>query len=549
MQNKKAFSFVEIIIAISIIILLAVIWISSKQWYDENINNTMVLSNIETINNALESFAQENSILPMPGWNTNFFTQDTSYSHSYEDPATFWVYGSITEDTIPKKYLDTIPLDPRTNSYYAYGKTKATKWYELASVQIIDSIATARVAWNYAAETWPYNLIREYNGPNFVYNGSKTNLPYNPEELVLIATDQNWVIYRQWDTITVASWSTLEIFFSDWSVSVIWDTEKETNLTLTELSFPKGDNLNTLVKLSLWAGTIWTKATHLNDNSGFEVYTQDSTAAVRWTIFWISTDWNNYTDTKVIQWIVEVTKITDNNSIETLRDGQEIRIYSWTGEQYPDTNMSLPEFSKNTEQRDNETVNAVQSANEATTNNLWEEWDIVFYDWFDNSLTTNVAGNNQITKTHSWFTVSNWMLNASWTGGYLKYENLNLDWGFAIEMSVRGEALNRNWNYTLFKLSDNNNKLELQNDDNIFFWDSYWLKYNNQITTTGFDKVTLINDNWSISLKINWNEVTWTWNPPNILLITDILIWANYIFWAYSNQWNDIIDYVKIYNK
>jgi hypothetical protein len=42
------------------------------------------------------------------------------------------VYGSITEDTIAKKYLDILPLDPRTNSYYSYGKTKNTNQFEIA---------------------------------------------------------------------------------------------------------------------------------------------------------------------------------------------------------------------------------------------------------------------------------------------------------------------------------------------------------------------------------------------------------------------------------
>ena len=37
----------------------------------------------------------------------------------------------------------------------------------------------------------------------------------------------------------------------------------------------------TLVKLTLTAGTIWTKATHLDTDSEFEIYTTDSTAAVR----------------------------------------------------------------------------------------------------------------------------------------------------------------------------------------------------------------------------------------------------------------------------
>ena len=191
---------------------------------------------------------------------------------------------------------------------------------------------------NYTAENWPYGLIREYNGADFVYNDSKQNLPYNPQELVLIATDSQWNIFREWDTIKVDnigniyknetilySWTAdLELFFSDGSVSIL---EKDSQLTLTKLNFPKENNLTTFVKLTLQSGKIWTKATSLNDESEFQVSTTDSTAAVRWTIFSVAKDING-TTTQVIIWKVEVTQnqtqdskeITDKQSIKTTQN-------------------------------------------------------------------------------------------------------------------------------------------------------------------------------------------------------------------------------------
>ena len=65
----------------------------------------------------------------------------------------------MTENTLPKKYIDILPLDPRTNSYYAYGKTKDYTEFELAAVQIIRENPVAKVIWNYKAEVWPFNLI------------------------------------------------------------------------------------------------------------------------------------------------------------------------------------------------------------------------------------------------------------------------------------------------------------------------------------------------------------------------------------------------------
>jgi len=67
-MNKKAISFVEIIISISIIVLLASIWLSYKASYDDNKFNTKVESDLASLNNSFLSYKQENSTLPNPGW-------------------------------------------------------------------------------------------------------------------------------------------------------------------------------------------------------------------------------------------------------------------------------------------------------------------------------------------------------------------------------------------------------------------------------------------------------------------------------------------------
>lgn len=368
MINKKAFSFVEILIVVSILGLLTIMWIASRNWYVENRDNAKVISDTQTITSALESFSTETQSLPMPGWNINFFAKDTSYIHSYDDSETFWVYGSLTETTLAKRYLDSLPLDPRTNSYYSYGKTKDTNEFEIASIQVNDYEPIAMVVWNYTAETGPYNLIREYNWPNFVYDWSKTNLPYNPDELLLIATDSDWNIYKQWDTISTQAWETKEIFFSDGSVSVI---QENSSLTLNELDFKWENNLNTVVKLGLQAGRIWTKATSLNDNSEFEIYTSDTAAAVRWTIFWV---FDNST-VVLIEWKIDVFEansngiadITNKETIEVLK-WEAHKVYKksnwWTTPVSEDDDIDVPEdFSHNNDIRQEETVAMITEEN------------------------------------------------------------------------------------------------------------------------------------------------------------------------------------------
>lgn len=341
-NNKSAFSLVEIIIAIAIMILLAVISLNSSSKYSENRDNSKVISDIATINNALEAYSTENWDLPMPKGNNNFFKADASYAHSYENSETYGVHGFVTNKTLPKKYMNFLPLDPRTNAFYAYWKTKSNlnelvkNQYEIASVVLKNHEAKAKVVGNYTAEIWPYNLIREYNWANFVYDGSIVNFPYNPEELLLTAKIGNydWVvtinwdvnlekILVQWDVITVAQNAYAEIYFSDGTVSTLWDTTKESKLTLSRLVFKEEDNLLTDIKLALSAGSIWSKATSLDDDSEFEIYTTDTSAAVRWTIFGVEKDVNSSNITVVV-WKVEVHEVVGVTDIEDLSDTLEV---------------------------------------------------------------------------------------------------------------------------------------------------------------------------------------------------------------------------------
>ena len=341
-SNKRAFSFVEIIITLSIIVLLAVIWLNANNNYQERTVNAKIVSDIETINNALTQYANENNSLPIPGGNNNFFKADASYAHSYDDNETFWVHGFITENTIPKKYLQVVPIDPATNQYYAYGKTKeenntitnyskVANQFEIAWVFKENNTSRAFVRGNYTAKVWPFNLIREYNGPNFVFDEGMY-LPYNGDERLLTAKiwdySGNVTINGNtenisstelvaWDEIVVPAWETADIYFSDGSKSILWDVSEESRLILSQLDFVQEDNLATKVKLVLWGGTLWNKASHLDQDSGFEIYTTDSTAAVRWTIFWVNKTVSN-TNITVQKWKIEIAKVTSATDTDAL---------------------------------------------------------------------------------------------------------------------------------------------------------------------------------------------------------------------------------------
>ncbi len=81
-MNKKGFSFVEIIVAITIIILLAITVSTLHSNTKTKTLNTRTIADINTLDNGFMSYIQENQSLPDPRGNTNWFTIDTSYSEA-----------------------------------------------------------------------------------------------------------------------------------------------------------------------------------------------------------------------------------------------------------------------------------------------------------------------------------------------------------------------------------------------------------------------------------------------------------------------------------
>lgn len=330
--QNKAFTFVELIVSVWIILLVSIVWFTSYNSSLEKKDNVKVVSDLATINNAFKTFFSETKTLPEASGNKSFYKADWSYAHDASDSA-YGVSSFVSDKTFAAKYLNSVPLDPRTGYFYAYAKTIDNKYYEIAWVEKQDNNYKSVVAGNYKT-TWDElsNLVREYNWPEFVANNSVNHFPYNPEEKVLTAqindfsgtitithnwkqidqTDVNWVLDTAlvtWDKISVWIASKASIYFSDGSKSYLWDTNSVSDLDLSDMSYKEDSNLFTKVKLVLNIWTLWTSASKMSDNSSFEVDSSNTVAAVRWTIFWVSVDTSSNTNVVVIRWAVEVDKI------------------------------------------------------------------------------------------------------------------------------------------------------------------------------------------------------------------------------------------------
>lgn len=348
MKNKKAFTFVEVIITLTIIVLISIVAFKYSTNSKEKTLNAKVESDILAINNSIKSRFSEKWEVLLPDWNRNYFKKNGAYSHEKfddeENPA-FWVYGKISENILEKKYLSKVPNDPRTWEFYSYGVSKDWK-IEIAWVVNKSGTFLAKVAWDYSWESVA-GLIREYNWAYFVTD-QNDNLPYNPEKIVLNATDKAKNTFYEWDKINY-NWQILtkndtkidgpifekfndkfyyELFFSDgtiWKIELKNESEKFSLVLGTENSKLQIEENGKKSKLAMFleAWKIWIFAPDMEESkSELSVETSDLTAAVRWTYFYILK--NNDTEVNLFKWKLEVTyknwwkkDLSENNDTTT----------------------------------------------------------------------------------------------------------------------------------------------------------------------------------------------------------------------------------------
>lgn len=480
--NFRAFTFVELLITISILALLSVVGYTAINNKQENTLNTKVTSEVETLKNALLLAKQENKVLPMPDGNNNFYAIDTSYSHDYENQDTFGVHGFITQSTLAKKYVDVIPVDPRTNSYYAYGKTKWSEMYEIASVIFENHEPKSKVIWDYTAQQGPFNLIREYNGPYFVDDNSLQNFAYNPYEKILTAKvwENSWnisingvnvssqelenIILVSWDTVHLPEWETATLYFSDGTVSNLWDESQETQLILQNLEFPTQTNLVTKIQLVLESWMIWNKAASLDDESEFEIYTIDSTAAVRGTIFWVQKNPSN-SQIVVSQWNVAVFQNYENDLESLLEKISQNKPISreplrWANitfdEQTQESYIQVPTGQPST---------WVQISSQSASDNQATEIQIEDFEAIPTETKKDIEDNRTKFSKNIWFEIKNFKVSDSLNINQLVLKVHKKIWKSADYIEVTGKYNKK------IQLQNNNLELETTSENNYIFID------------------------------------------------------------------------------
>lgn len=342
-RNKKWFSFVEIIIVISILILLWFVVMKISGDSKQKTINATIESQLSNLWVALNSEITEKKELSLPNGTLNYFNKEWWYSHenfSDKDSESIWVYGVLSQSN----FLSEIPRDPRNNQYYAYGLLKDKQTFEVAWVIKNWADYLAKISGNYTGDKWTISLIREYNWPYFIADW-EGKLPYNPEKVLLTATDKNWnsfeekdvLEHRDWkifknnveiwkiaDLATEENWKKYyDLYFSEWSIARL-DLKDDIKLT-----FWRDNDLFTFVKwndkskiaMFLDAGSMWIFAwSQRESDSDFSVTTADTTAAVRWTVFWV----NAKKQFTLVKWKIDIIK--RNSNPITLNPGERFII-------------------------------------------------------------------------------------------------------------------------------------------------------------------------------------------------------------------------------
>jgi len=188
-KNIKAFTFVELIVVMIIVVILSGVWFSSYVWYISSARDSQRKSDLLQINSALKLYKQKR-------WYYGFPWDYFNITYNSNVVAIQWKLNkNIHIDSI-----DKLPTDPKTKWYYSYSITNNKQEFMLAWTLENSDFNTAFINWNYKsvsknilpsillaiwAAPWTNVEIQSWNwdwSTNrnlFIYDNQEYNLPYN----------------------------------------------------------------------------------------------------------------------------------------------------------------------------------------------------------------------------------------------------------------------------------------------------------------------------------------------------------------------------------
>lgn len=122
MKNKKAFSFVELIVSVTILAIISTIWFISYSSYLWDSRDSQRKSDLAQVWSALKVYKQKRWYYPIPG---NKF----ELTYNWTGIVFQWKF----DENVRLNTLDRLPLDPKSKTWYIYSITKNAQEYEMAA--------------------------------------------------------------------------------------------------------------------------------------------------------------------------------------------------------------------------------------------------------------------------------------------------------------------------------------------------------------------------------------------------------------------------------
>ncbi len=180
------FTFIELIISMTIIIILSTLWFSSYSEHLENSRDSERKSDISWVSSSLKLHKTKRWALPLP-W-SSFAILNNSYT---------WAIQWKLDETLIITTIDRIPKDPFVNIPYIYSVTRNKQEFQLAATIENNWKNVAYLAWDYKSvsknilptlilaisPTWSVE-IKDWiwawstNRTKFVIDNWSHNLPY-----------------------------------------------------------------------------------------------------------------------------------------------------------------------------------------------------------------------------------------------------------------------------------------------------------------------------------------------------------------------------------
>ena len=260
MKNKKnAFTFIELIVVTTIIVILSWIWFSSYIGYIWESRDSQRKSDLGNISSALKIYKQKRWYYPTPWNNFNITFSGTTVAIQW-----------LLNKNVHLNTLEKLPLDPKAEISYSYSITNNMQEFQIAWTIENDETETSIVNWNYKtisknnlptillstwASIWSNAEIQsgttdwDINRNLFIYHNQRHNLPYdfNSYEPIndwtdfddllneMENTDDFWQnsdfrncteIEEWWKLLLTQTWTTVEyqILSNTWVLVNTWCT-------------------------------------------------------------------------------------------------------------------------------------------------------------------------------------------------------------------------------------------------------------------------------------------------------------------------------------